>query len=104
MITIILAWLQATGLTLEWTAGDGRTFQFSGHHGMVGCWERFFHSRQHPTRRAVSEKEAAKVWAAAVEPLLLYSVFKDEEGAERLTREQILDRVEDMFPGSVRRA
>lgn len=91
----ILLWLQLEGKTLEWELG-GRTFQFSGHPQMAGYWERFFHAGSHPTRRQMSEAEAKKAFRDS-DSFLLYSVRKDESGAETLSREQVLSRVAQVF-------
>ncbi len=94
----LLAFLQATGQTLEWTTSNGRTFQVSGRQGMVGCWERFFPASDHPYRRELGMAEAQQQFDSANE-FTLYTM----PGEERLNREQVLDRIEQMFPGSVRR-
>ncbi len=98
MIRFVLLYLQATGLTLEFATSVGRVFQFSGKDGIRGLWERFIRPDQHPTRSALGMGQAEEAWQEATGPLLLYSVRKDEEGAEWLTREQILHCAEEMFP------
>lgn len=100
MMKILVLWLRATGLTLEWTADDGRTFQITGLQGMAGYWERFFHAGTTPTRRNVGESEAEQVFGTGSPNFLLYRRLQDEAGAERVTRKQVLDRVEQMFPGA----
>jgi len=103
MIRLILLYLQATSLTLEFATPEGRVFQFSGKDGIRGLWERFIRPDQHPTRTALGVSQAEEAWQAAMEPLVLYRVRKDTADSERLTREQILDRFEEMFPRSVSR-
>ena len=88
-----ILFLQASGLSLEWTTIEGRTFIATG--GGVQYWERFLREDQHPTRTAVSSSEIARALGEAHEPFTLFSVRKDELGVERLTREQLLDRVEE---------
>jgi hypothetical protein len=96
-VKIILLWLQTTGLTLEWTSAEGRTFQCAGRRGMAGFWERLFHSGSHPTRRQMSDREAAEHFAAA-ESLVLYTPYKDE--GETISREQLFGKIEELFPGA----
>ena len=104
MTRIILSFLQVSNKTLEWTTSDGRTFQILGSYsGRSAYWERFFPPNDHPYRRQLTWSDALVAWKAAIEPLTLYSLRKDEEGVEQLTREQVLDRVEQMFPGSMER-
>ncbi len=103
VIRIILAFLQVSPRkkNLEWETSDGRTFQILGSYAdQIGAyWERFFPPNDHPYRRPLTWVEAQAAFEAAVEPLILYSLYKDESEAEQLTREQVLDRVEQMFPG-----
>lgn len=102
MIRFLVAFLQPTGKSLEWTTSEGRTFQISGHRGMIGCWERLFPANDHPYRRQLGLEEAQQQFEAADE-FVLYALQQEEAGAERLNREQVLDRIEQMLPGSVRR-
>ena len=99
-IQMILLWLQSLGKTLEWTAGDGRTYQLTGHRQMTGGYERFFHKNSHPTRRNAGMSEMQTAFEAAAEPILLYRVMHNDSDAERLTRDEIIARVKKKFSGS----
>lgn len=98
----MMLWLSVTGQNLEWTTSDGRTFLISGDHRILGCWERFFRSGEYPARVKMGVTDAQEKFESA-NILTLYTIRNDEVGAEQLTREQVFDRVEQMFPGSVRR-
>lgn len=109
MIQVVLLWLKATGLTLEWEVGHNvvgceriQTFQMSAHPGMEGCWERFFQEGSHPTRRRVPELEMQDIFdiRTGFERYVLYSIRKDEEGAETLMRLQLFEKIEELLPGA----
>lgn len=103
---VVLAFLQVLTKNLEWTTSDGRTFQILGSYGdrISAYWERFSLPGKSPSRRLLTWNEAQAAFDAATEKFLLYAIRKDEFGAEWLTREQLLDRVEKMFPGSTKKA
>ena len=99
---LIFAYLQAVGMNLEWTTSDGRTFQIAGNRQIAGYYERFFPPKSgmnHPTRRNLGEQEA-KMAFLAVETYKLYSHRLDD--GEDVTREQLYDKIEGLFPGSKR--
>lgn len=100
---MVLAYLQSVEETLEWTTSDGRTFQIAGDKRFAGYYERFFHAGSHPTRRNMTEKEAEKAFGSgsATGKFGLYSGLADEVGQD-ITREQLYDKIEELFPGSKR--
>jgi hypothetical protein len=99
-IEMILLWLIGLGKVLEWTTGDGRTYQLSGNRQMSGGFERFFHENGHPTRRNAGMLEMQTAFEAAAEPILFYTIMHNDRNAERLTRNEIIARVQETVPGS----
>jgi len=91
--SMILPYLMATKLTLEWVVG-GRTFQISGKDGQAGYWERFFHEGGHPTRNPMTEDQAREQFEAGG-AYTLYELYVDQ--GEKLNREQLFARIGEFF-------